>query len=680
MALKQSTIIRSAAATFLLLTALLAGAVFFNARTFEALTEAHEQQRTFIEIGQDVADASDYLTNEVRRYVVTQDARYLDNYWREIEVTRTRDRALERLSELGATERELGLLAEAVRNSDALVETETRGMRLVLEAKGIPAHQMPAAIGAYDLSTDAELSAEDKVGLASVIMFDDLYESHKQRIAEPIEAFRNLIEVRGQAAVDEAQDRQQTAQLILLLLVLLIPTGLGLMLRLVHTQLSRPVVRFTGVLRGRDANDFSATLTPEGTEELRELAESFNDMIDATGQAFNVVNVEKASVQQKVDKAVAEAEAKRAYLSRSVERMLQVMERFAEGDLTVTLSADRQDEIGQLFDGFNRALRNMQEMLRQVGAVVGATASASTKISASTDQLASSAQEQSAQAGEVAAAVEQMVRTIVDNSRSATRAAEVAEASGRHAKDGGDIVRQTLEKIRQIASVVSDSTQTVEQLGVSSQQIGEIVSVIDDIADQTNLLALNAAIEAARAGDQGRGFAVVADEVRKLAERTTGATREIAQMIKTIQVETGQAVESMKRGNAEVGLGIDLADQAGRALERIVTGAESTVDVVMQIAAASEEQSSTSEQISRAVEMISTVSGESAHGVAQIAQSAEDLNRLTVDLRQLVERFRLQDGSNRDLHRTATVEAPQHSVVDGAYVSRRRSLASTSRV
>ena len=160
-----------------------------------------------------------------------------------------------------------------------------------------------------------------------------------------------------------------------------------------------------------------------------------------------------------------------------------------------------------------------------------------------------------------------------------------------------------------ISEVVKQSAETVQALGKSSDQIGEIVQVIDDIADQTNLLALNAAIEAARAGEQGRGFAVVADEVRKLAERTTKATKEIATMIKQIQKDTNDAVESMQQGTAEVEVGKKLAEKAGSSLQEIIHGAEQVVDIVTQVAAASEEQSSAAEQISKNIESTHIVTG-----------------------------------------------------------------------
>jgi methyl-accepting chemotaxis protein len=199
--------------------------------------------------------------------------------------------------------------------------------------------------------------------------------------------------------------------------------------------------------------------------------------------------------------------------------------------------------------------------------------------------------------------------------------------------------------MKRIADVVRRSTIAVKDLGKSGDRIGEIVSVIDDIADQTNLLALNAAIEAARVGEAGRGFAVVADEVRKLADRTTGATKEIAAMIREIQNQTEGAVATMESGDREVDSGIAMADRAGVALHAIVESSSRLTDMVAQIAAASEEQSRSSENISDSVETINRVSGETSQGSHQIARAAEDLNRLTERLRHAVASFRTGAGS-----------------------------------
>ncbi len=335
------------------------------------------------------------------------------------------------------------------------------------------------------------------------------------------------------------------------------------------------------------------------------------------------------------------------YLTRSTQSILTEMEKFADGDLTVEVVPEKEDDdIAKLFYGFNKSVQNIKGIINNVTQAVQATASASNQISSSTEEMAAGAQEQSAQTTEVAGAVEEMTKTIIETTRNSGQASDAAKNAGNIAKEGGKVVGETIDGMNRIADVVKKSADTVQVLGKRSDEIGEIVQVIDDIADQTNLLALNAAIEAARAGEQGRGFAVVADEVRKLAERTTKATKEIATMIRQIQKDTEGAVVSMQQGTEEVEKGKVLAEKAGQSLEQIITGAQDVVDMSTQVAAASEEQSSAAEQISKNIESISSVTQQSAAGVQQIARAAEDLNRLTVNLQELVSRFKIDMSSN----------------------------------
>jgi len=332
-------------------------------------------------------------------------------------------------------------------------------------------------------------------------------------------------------------------------------------------------------------------------------------------------------------------------ISKPVKLLAEQAEIVATGDLTVEITKNSRDEIGQLAGSFKVMVENLRQTIGQVGEASSAVASASSEISSSTEQMAAGAQEQTSQAGEVASAVEEMSKTIVENSKNAGNTAETAKQAKTAAEEGGKVVEETVVGMKRIAEVVNKSARTVKALGKSSDQIGEIIGVIDDIADQTNLLALNAAIEAARAGEQGRGFAVVADEVRKLAERTTKATKEIAGMIKTIQADTTGAVTSMEEGTKEVDNGIHLADRAGASLKEIVGMIQNLTDMVSQIAAASEEQSSASEQISKNVESISTVTSQTAQGTQQIARASEDLNRLTENLQELIGEFKISGGN-----------------------------------
>lgn len=323
--------------------------------------------------------------------------------------------------------------------------------------------------------------------------------------------------------------------------------------------------------------------------------------------------------------------------------------RVSEGDLRTYESAElskkinAQDEIGQLTRTYKAMLDSLRNLIQKVGDSANAVSSASTEISSTTEQMAAGAHQQSSQTSEVAAAVEQMTKTLMETTENIRKVADGANQAREDAVRGGKVVEETIDGMRRISNVVTQSAEQVKVLGASSDKIGEIIEVIDEIADQTNLLALNAAIEAARAGDQGRGFAVVADEVRKLAERTSKATKEISLMIHQIQSDTHQAVDSMAKGTEEVTAGITLAERAGSMLHNIVENAQSVSDMVAQIASASEEQSNTSQQISQNVVSISTVTQESASGTQQIAQTSEDLNRLTENLQNILGAFKLDD-------------------------------------
>jgi len=318
----------------------------------------------------------------------------------------------------------------------------------------------------------------------------------------------------------------------------------------------------------------------------------------------------------------------------------KVLEELASGNLTVTLEGNFEGKYEKLQSYVNNMSRTLNKLISDITEAIQATASASAQISSSTEEMAAGAQEQSSKVTEVAGAVEEMAKTILATTRNVSIASETAQNSGKIADTGGTVVSNTVDGMNKIANVVNEAASIIKELGRSSQQIGEIIQVINDIADQTNLLALNAAIEAARAGEQGRGFAVVADEVRKLAERTSKATKEIADMIKSIQKNTVNAVNAIEAGTKEVDSGRELASKAGESLKEIISGSRKVVDMVNQVAAASEEQSTTAEEISRNIEGITNVSQETASGIQQIAHAAEDLNRLTENLLNLITRFK----------------------------------------
>ena len=321
-------------------------------------------------------------------------------------------------------------------------------------------------------------------------------------------------------------------------------------------------------------------------------------------------------------------------------------ERIATGDLSVEFQSVSNDEVGQLTNSFKIMVGNLHRIIGEVSEAGAAIASASSELTASTEEMATGTKNQSEQTAYVSTAMEDMSKMIIENSMNAGMMNETANSAKDAAVRGGKVVEESILGMQRIATVVKVSTDTTRVLGASSNQIGQIVSVIDDIADQTNLLALNAAIEAARAGEQGRGFAVVADEVRKLAERTTKATKEIAGMIKHIQNDTSHAISSMEQGTKEVDQGIHLVDAAGNSLREIVGLSQKVTEMVSQIAEANMRQANSSKDIAQSVMEISGVAHETAVGVEQIAKTAEDLDRLTENLQQLTNKFKLSSSKN----------------------------------
>jgi methyl-accepting chemotaxis protein len=319
-----------------------------------------------------------------------------------------------------------------------------------------------------------------------------------------------------------------------------------------------------------------------------------------------------------------------------------VLAELAKGDLTSKMDGLYQGQFETLKEDINLLSHSLNEMVSQVNETVSTTASSAMDISSTAETLAAASQEMNSQADDVAAAVEEMARTVTENAQGATKTSAMAMENAHIAEEGGQVVQETVQKMGDIAKVVEETAINIQKLGESSQAIGEIVSVIDDIADQTNLLALNASIEAARAGEQGRGFAVVADEVRKLAEKTVDATKEIASQITGIQKETASAVEAMNLGTKEVESGMQLAQSAGEALEKVLTSSNDVTQMITDIAAASEQQAVTTEEISKNVIGISHATSESTHQVEAVAGTTEELTALTEQLSQLMAQFKVK--------------------------------------
>ena len=316
-----------------------------------------------------------------------------------------------------------------------------------------------------------------------------------------------------------------------------------------------------------------------------------------------------------------------------------IARRVANGDLSVNVLVKGGSD--SVLDAMRDMVENLRGIVSQVVGSADSIASASQQLHSSAEQIATGSEEVACQATTVATAGEEMSATSGDIAQNCQLAAAGAGLASSTASSGTEVVNATVQVMVRIAERVSATARTVQNLGERSDQIGAIIGTIEDIADQTNLLALNAAIEAARAGEQGRGFAVVADEVRALAERTTRATREIGDMIKTIQAETRTAVNAMEEGVREVESGTTEASRSGQALQQILNEINDVAMQVNQIATAAEEQTATTSEISNNMMQITDAVQATARGAEESANASGQLARQAEDLKLLVGRFTL---------------------------------------
>ncbi|HEX9022390.1 MAG TPA: methyl-accepting chemotaxis protein [Geobacteraceae bacterium] len=329
-------------------------------------------------------------------------------------------------------------------------------------------------------------------------------------------------------------------------------------------------------------------------------------------------------------------------LHDSLAEILAGIERVANGDLATPVRLKSRDEMGKIADNFNRMTAGTEKLIKSMQNAVLELTEKSRKLFSGSENMSKNTGEVAGQSQSVATASEEMAATANDIAHNCCAAAEGAKQAHESAVSGAGVVQDTVAGMQRIAGKVRATAGTIESLGTRSDQIGEIIGTIEDIADQTNLLALNAAIEAARAGDMGRGFAVVADEVRALAERTTRATREIGEMIKTIQAETRGAVSSMEEALAEVERGSEDAGRSGTALEEILGEIQQVNGQVAQIATAAEEQTATAAEIANYIQNITTVMHGSAELAATGTQAADELARLAESLQAEMRRFKTE--------------------------------------
>ncbi len=329
---------------------------------------------------------------------------------------------------------------------------------------------------------------------------------------------------------------------------------------------------------------------------------------------------------------------------QAILRLLDELSSLADGDLTVQATVT-EDITGAIADSINYAIEALRDLVTTVNDSSILVDAAAKQTEAASQHLVRASETQTKQAGAASESIGQVVAAIEEVSGNAERCSDVARHSVDVAHKGGEAVRRNIEGMNTIRETIQDTSKRIKRLGESSQEIGNIVALIEEIAEQTNILALNASIEASRAGEAGRGFAVVADEVQKLAERSTNATKQIEVLVSTIQSDTNEAVVAMERSTTDVVGGSLLAENAGAALVEIEQVSHQIASLVQNISTSSKGQTEAAADISNNMQVLRDISSKAMESTASTSSAIKKLSQLASQLRRTVSGFVLPDVS-----------------------------------
>ncbi len=352
----------------------------------------------------------------------------------------------------------------------------------------------------------------------------------------------------------------------------------------------------------------------------------------------------RVQAEQQRQQALADEEEARRLNQQNqaaILRLMNELQAVAEGDLTIQATVS-EDLTGAIADSVNFTLEELRRLLDKVRGTaqrVGAACAGARNIS---DDLLALAARQSDEIQQTGDAALRMTEQIHQVSRAASESADVAQASVNAAEQGEAAVQEAIASMRQLREQVQESAKRIKRLGDSSLEIGDIIDLIAGITEQTHVLALNAAIQAASAGDAGRGFAVVAEEVQRLAERCGDAARQIAQLVKTVQVDAQEAVAAMERSTQRVVDGARRTDSAGAALAEIRRISQHLADLIRGIFSAAGEQTSLADHVAHNIDSILTVTEHTRQGTQMTAASVQELAALALDLTGAIDRFRIE--------------------------------------
>jgi methyl-accepting chemotaxis protein len=532
--MKQGFITKTAAAAFAVISLLLIGSVFFANQAIQQERTAVSRQATFKQLAINLANASDYLTNECRAYVQFGDKQYLDNYWNEILVTKTRDNVLSQLSAMGAPSAAFDQVALAKKNSDALVGTETRAMRLVLEATHVPQANWPAAEVSWTMTAaDEALNDAAKMVTARQIMFDAKYASDKSIIMGPIAQFQAIINAQATQQVADAQSHTGLALTLLVVLAFLVPLGIFTVLWIFHSQVGVPISRYSRALDQRDPAQRSFALVPAGTEELRSLADAFNQQLETEKQ--NEQTAETAQRLAKVIDAVAHGAQEQAQgidvitsMANQISGAIQQVVVNAQAGATTSAQATRTAQEGSA--KANSSIARMSIIKEKVGHSV-------TRVK---------------EMGQRSAEIGQIVQTIETIADQTNLLALNAAIEAARAGENGKGFAVVADEVRKLAERASSSTKEIGTLiqGIQAT-MAETVQAMDESANEVEMgvshvnesgQALASILQAAAAvNEQVASIAAAAEEMDASSDELVSAIERVSAVI----TENSAASEEM---------------------------------------------------------------------------------------------------------------------------------------
>ncbi|WP_343352187.1 methyl-accepting chemotaxis protein [Pseudomonas sediminis] len=403
----------------------------------------------------------------------------------------------------------------------------------------------------------------------------------------------------------------------------------------------------------RESANSIFTVSQTLLDKASELAVGFENL--ASGRAINtlfgyvlgglalgaIILIGLVMVRE-TNRRLAETAEKNERNQTAILRLLDEIADLADGDLTVAATVT-EDFTGAIADSINYSIDQLRDLVATINLTAVQVAGAAQETQATAMHLAEASEHQAQEIAGASAAINEMAVSIDQVSANASESSAVAERSVAIANKGNEVVHNTITGMDNIREQIQDTSKRIKRLGESSQEIGDIVSLINDIADQTNILALNAAIQASMAGDAGRGFAVVADEVQRLAERSSAATKQIEALVKTIQTDTNEAVISMEQTTSEVVRGARLAQDAGVALEEIEKVSKTLAALIQNISNAARQQASSAGHISNTMNVIQEITSQTSSGTTATAKSIGNLAKMASEMRKSVSGFTLPD-------------------------------------